>query len=182
MTYQCDSSLGGAPDPTDCEKLSWSGLKPPDSIETLQANVPKFYSQGMCCLSSITFPRKGLQQSTSTRPISHDTYSGTCALGISSAFSTTITWAHLLDAFKTLYNLCVENPITSVKGGRAYFGQQTISSWINGKRDSVGGVNGSEALPLGINATVFRHDSSSNMSCEWTLAQENKNITMCEAG
>lgn len=47
MTYLCDSSLGEAPDPTDCEKLSWSGLKPPDSIETLEPHTPKFYSQGM---------------------------------------------------------------------------------------------------------------------------------------
>ncbi len=46
MTYQCDDSLGGGPDPIDCEKLSWSGLKPPDSIETLQPNVPQFYTQG----------------------------------------------------------------------------------------------------------------------------------------
>ena len=113
---------------------------------------------------------------------SHGTYPGTCALGISSAFPTTITWAHLHTAFQTLYNLCVKNPIRNAKGGRAYYGQQAVSSWINGKRDSVGGVNGSEALPPGINATIFRHDSSSNMSCEWKLAQEGKNITMCEAG
>ncbi len=46
MVYQCDASLGGAPDPTDCEKLAWSGLKNPDAVETLEANVPKFYSEG----------------------------------------------------------------------------------------------------------------------------------------
>ena len=46
MTYACDSSLGGGPEPVDCEKLSWSGLKAPDSVETLEAGVPKFYSEG----------------------------------------------------------------------------------------------------------------------------------------
>ena len=46
MSYQCDSSLGGGPDPVDCEKLSWSGLKTPDTMESLQAGVPKFYSEG----------------------------------------------------------------------------------------------------------------------------------------
>ena len=46
MVYQCDSSLGGAPDPLDCEKLSWSGLKTPDTEETLVAGVPQFYSEG----------------------------------------------------------------------------------------------------------------------------------------
>ena len=51
MTYQCDSSLGGAPDRTDCEQLSWSGLKYPDSVEILEPNIPKFYSQGVCLLS-----------------------------------------------------------------------------------------------------------------------------------
>lgn len=46
MVYQCDASLGGAPDPTDCEKLSWSGLQTPDAVETLEAGVPKFYQEG----------------------------------------------------------------------------------------------------------------------------------------
>ena len=46
MIYQCDDNLGGGPDPLDCEKLSWSGLKPADSIETLQPNIPNFYTQG----------------------------------------------------------------------------------------------------------------------------------------
>ncbi len=72
-----------------------------------------------------------------------------------------------------------ENPIASAKGGRAYYGQQTISSWINGKRDTVGDINGTEALPQGINATMFKHDSRSDMNCEWVLAQEGKDITMC---
>lgn len=46
MTYQCDDSLGSGLSPIDCEKLSWSGLMPPDSVETLQPGVPKFYFQG----------------------------------------------------------------------------------------------------------------------------------------
>lgn len=105
---------------------------------------------------------------------------GTCTLGISSTVATSITWALLLAAFDTLLNLCVQNPIQSAKGGRAYYGQQAMSSWVNGKRDSVNGVSGSDALPPGINATIFRHNSKSSISCEWRLAQEGKNITMCE--
>ena len=112
-------------------------------------------------------------------------HTGTCALGISSPTPTTITWAHILAAFATLNNLCVQNPIKAVKGGRAYYGQQAINSWFNGKRvkrDSVGGVNGTEALPPGINATIFRHEATSSLSCEWVLAQEGKNLTSCGAG
>lgn len=108
---------------------------------------------------------------------------GTCTLAISSPRAITITWAHILAAFSTLNNLCVQNPISAAKGGRAYYGQQTIKSWISGKkqkRDSVAGVNGTDALPLGINATIFRHETASSMSCEWVLAQEHKNLTMCE--
>ena len=47
MTYQCDDSLGGGPDPIDCEKLAWSGLRSPDNIATLQPNVPQFFTQGI---------------------------------------------------------------------------------------------------------------------------------------
>ena len=46
MVYQCDATLGGGPDPVDCEKLSWSGLKTPDTVETLEAGKPKFFSEG----------------------------------------------------------------------------------------------------------------------------------------
>ena len=150
MTYQCDTDLG-SPQAMDCEKLVWSGLKTPDSIEALKPNTPNIYT------------------------------SGTCALGISSPIATTISWAHLLAAFETLNNLCVQNPISSIKGGRAYYGSQSVSSWFNGKRDSVAGVNGSEALPVGVNATVWRHDAgnSATLKCEWELAMEGKKVSEC---
>ena len=67
MTYQCDNDLGGAPNPTDCEKLSWSGLKPPDSVETLEANVPKFYSQGVCPFSFTSFPDEDVSSNAAMR-------------------------------------------------------------------------------------------------------------------
>lgn len=60
MTYQCDDSLGGGPEPVDCEKLSWSGLKPPDSVETLQPNVPLFYTQGMTPFAAHSVQRERL--------------------------------------------------------------------------------------------------------------------------
>ena len=116
---------------------------------------------------------------------------GTCTLGLSSNTSTQITWAHILTAFNTLNNLCVQNPIRAVKGGRAYYGQQAVSSWINGKkvkrkslgrRDSVGGVDGETALPPGVNLTVFQNAGPGKLSCGWVLAQEGKNVSMCEGG
>ena len=141
----------GAPQAVDCEKLAWSDLKPPNAIETLRPETPNVYT------------------------------SGTCALGISSPIATTISWAHLLTAFETLNNLCVQNPIKNVKGGRAYYGTQSVDSWINGKRDSVGGVNGSEALPSGVNATVWMHSTANNVDvkCEWQLAMEGKDVSNC---
>lgn len=151
MTYLCDADLG-SPQANDCEKLAWSGLKPPDSVETLKPEIPNIYT------------------------------SGSCALGISSPVATKITWAHLLAAFETINTLCVQNPLKSVKGGRAYFGTQNVGSWINGKRDSVGGVNGSEALPLGVNATVWKHSTKNvNLYCEWQLAMEGKDVSDCES-
>lgn len=107
---------------------------------------------------------------------------GTCALGVSSLTPTTIVWAHLLAAFNALNMLCVQNPIKSVKGGRAYFAKQPVSSWINGKvkKDSVDdSINGTEALPPGINATIFEHNPKSQLACKWTLAEERRNISSC---
>ncbi len=153
MTYLCDGNLG-EPQPVDCEKLSWSGLKAPDVIETLKPETPAVYT------------------------------SGTCAFGVSSPVALSISWAHLLTAFETINTLCVQSPMKTVKGGRAYFGAQSVDSWINGKRDSVGGVNGSEALPPGVNVTVWKHGIVRNVDpvCEWQLAMNGKDIRQCEKG
>ena len=107
---------------------------------------------------------------------------GTCALGISSLAPKTIIWAHLIAAFDALNMLCVQDPIKRVKGGRAYFGKQAVNSWINGKvkKDSVeNSINGTEALPPGINTTIFKHNPKSQLACEWTLAVEDKDISSC---
>ena len=137
-----------------------------------------------------------------------NTYPGTCTLAISSLTPTTILWAHLLTAFETLNMFCVQNPISAApKGGRAFYGKQHMSSWINGKRKARkrtddddddnhvkkkqngwkkryepsddGMFDATKALPLGINTTIFRHDPGSQMACEWTLAEERKNLTEC---
>ena len=141
----------GSPQAMDCEKLTWSGLKAPDAIEQLKPNMPNIYT------------------------------SGTCALGISSRITTSISWAHLLAAFETLNNLCVQNPINEAQGGRAYYGTQMVSSWINGRRDSIAGVNGSQALPVEVNTTVWRHDPAKNASlkCEWQQATNGKSVSKC---
>ena len=113
------------------------------------------------------------------------TLTGTCGFGISSVAPTTILWAHLITAFETLNMFCVQNPISKVKGGRAYYGKQSLSSWINGKKarryepSDDGMFDATEALPPGINATIFRHDAASQMACEWTLAEERKNTSGC---
>ena len=192
MVYDCDGTLG-SPTALDCEKLSWSGLQPASTTETLIPGQPKIYTQG------------------------------TCALGISTAIPTTITWAHILAAFETLNTLCVQNPLKAVKGGRAFFGQQhqqqgvtaggsgwmggrrrtkdkrdgwwtwmwasSSSSKSKGKRDQVGDVSGAEALPAGINATVWRHggagtaeeegEEAGRLQCEWAKAVAGLDVSGC---
>ena len=159
MVYTCDPALG-SPTASDCEKLSWSGLRPPSAIETLVPGEPKIYTQG------------------------------TCALGISSAVATTITWAHLLAAFETLNTLCVQNPLGGVKGGRAFWGKQGSGrggGWMLGgkrRRDAVAGVSGAEALPVGVNATVWRHDGegeggTGSAKCEWGKAVGGQDVSGC---
>ena len=128
----------------------------------------------------------------STRSLSPPTHIGTCGFGVSSLAPTTIMWAHLIAAFDTLNMFCVQNPISRIKGGRAYYGKQSVSSWINGKAkrnvssreyddddDDGTTVNATEALPPGINATIFRHDAGTEMACEWSSAVERKNVSSC---
>ena len=175
MDYTCLPSVG-QPLASDCEHLSWSGLKPPDAVETLTPGTPNIYT------------------------------SGTCALGISSDKATTISWANLLAAFNTLNNLCVQHPLGGMgkggggiaewsgeRGAGAVAGLGDLNGRRKGKRGgsqmtgrpAAGMVWGYDALPPGINATVWRHDDAVSPSgarglqCEWRQAMVGGLMGVC---
>ena len=223
MTYLCDSPSNGAggggggggtgPDAIDCEKLSWAGLPGSSDLDaSISLTGADSENGGGDNGTDSSGERLGKPQMWSQ---------GTCTLAVASSIpgTTTIRWANVLAAFETLTNLCVANPVVGgSRGGSAYWGRQSLGSWIHGKkgrkrrrrrrrrdggavvvegekeegddggdlvgkdiveRDSVGGVDGSMALPKGVNVTVFR---SGQAQCEWVLAQEGKDGDMCNKG
>ena len=55
-------------------------------------------------------------------------HTDTCKVTIDSTNVITLTWAQLKAALEMLINLCVENPISSSLGGRAYYHVHDIAA------------------------------------------------------
>ncbi|MCJ1223628.1 hypothetical protein MMC12_000271 [Toensbergia leucococca] len=153
MVYECDANLG-SPALVDCNQLQWQGLGPTSDTVTINPETPKFFS---------SMPSED-----------------TCNIAISATTTTTLMWRQLQTALNTLMNVCVENPIKSSQGGRAHFALNPPPSKYHrkrGKRDSQ--VTGLDALPPSVNVTIFAHDASSTLNCEWQAAQKDVALSSC---
>ena len=92
MVYTCDAKLG-APSPTDCAQLAYSGLGPPsDTITIGPGSATKFLSFK------------------------------TCHAAVTALATITLTWAQISAGLNTLIDTCVEHPLRGSQGGRAFYG------------------------------------------------------------
>lgn len=83
--------------------------------------------------------------------------------------------------------MCIESPWTAY-GGRAFYKIQSTDSRFMGlagiplglgKRDGKN-VTGSDALPAGVNVTIWKHAGvAANATCEFMAAKEYKSVTGC---
>lgn len=117
-------------------------------------------------------------------------HSQTCNIGISVSRSTSVTWRQIKAAVDTIIEACVNNPLTSATGGRAFYGHQNgFNIDIVGKRrkrdsDSL------NALPLGVNITLFQQyesfptpptDDEEMASCTWLKALHDQDVRSCRS-
>ena len=91
MVYTCDTGLG-APHPTDCSQLAYSGLAPPSDTVTVGPGVTKVLSFK------------------------------TCHAAVSATHPTTLTWAQISAGLNTLIDTCVTHPWLRSRGGTAFHG------------------------------------------------------------
>ena len=84
----------------------------------------------------------------------------TCRVTVDASMAITLTWNQIKIALDTLLRLCVGNPLTKGRGGKAFYGSQSavaLEETVTGgskrkrRRRAVTGLN---ALPLHVNITI----------------------------
>ena len=111
----------------------------------------------------------------------------TCAVTVSAASQIVLLGSQLMAAFTALLDNCVDDPVSTPSGGRAYYGVhpapaisiQDIFGPSRIKRDT-SDVSGLNALPPLVNVTIFSHNHSANVTCEAQAAQQRQSISSCE--
>ncbi|MCJ1239890.1 hypothetical protein MMC14_007888 [Varicellaria rhodocarpa] len=159
MVYSCDVNLG-APSAADCIQLASSGLGAPSDTVTIGPDSgTKFLSRN------------------------------TCNVWITAEKATVLTWAQVRAGLSVLVDNCVLHPSTGVKGGRAYTPLFTsvVSGRKKGRRGSAS--SGDDALPPGVNLTLFDQDFEAAKdpgreleSCTWLQAVGNGRVDGCPSG
>lgn len=133
-----------------------------------------------------------LKQSLSLQPgLTQFLHSETCNIGVSVSRSTTITWKQIQSAVTEIIEACVNNPLKSATGGRAFYGHQPMFNIdIAGKRKRKRDSDALNALPPGVNITLFQQfeifrtpptDSEEVESCTWQKALEGKDVRPCRS-
>ncbi|MCJ1241699.1 hypothetical protein MMC14_009705 [Varicellaria rhodocarpa] len=111
MVYACDAKLG-APSPTDCAQLAYSGLGPPSDTFTIgPGSATKFLSFK------------------------------TCHAAITAVATITLTWAQISAGLNTLIDTCVEHPLRGSQGGRAFYGGPSKTMGRKRATTAVTGIN-----------------------------------------
>ena len=175
MTYECDAKLG-SPALVDCSQLEWQGLGFPSDTVTVSPSTPKSYLSSMSDKSNKR-PQRLIER-----------FLGSCGVNISATTPVVLLASQIKAAFAALLSTCIENPIRSSQGGRAYYGlyagpsisMQDIFKTKHPKRTANPGVSGLKALPPHVNMTIFAHDVSKDAACEEQAARQRQPVSACK--
>ena len=140
----------GAPSAVDCSQLAYSGLGPPSDIVSVGPG-------------------------SETKFVSLNS----CNVGITSSIAISLTWAQIQAALSTLVDNCVTHPLQAARGGRAFAGQMPFSG-RRGIRRTIIQPNGLDALPPGVNMTLFEQDFSAAKNPEAELRSCTEIFGECE--
>lgn len=155
----------GNPRQVDCSHLRYSQLQTLSDSVSLIAGTTKFFA------------------------------ADTCSIGISALTSVTLTWKQVLAAVEDLIEICVNNPLATAVGGRAFYGRQALSD-IGGRRkrdkgrgkDNVRSDIALHALPPTVNISLFQQleklpDVSNPVeevkSCTWQKVVAHQDVRKC---
>ncbi|MCJ1231895.1 hypothetical protein MMC12_008574 [Toensbergia leucococca] len=102
-----------------------------------------------------------------------------CYLAISTIILTVINWLHIQEALETLLSFCVQHPLQTSIGGRAFY---KPLPQLNGRDEANANANvtSSGVLLSLANITVFTVDVSATLNCTWQAIEEGRTISSCD--
>ena len=171
MTYECDTALG-SPAVVDCTQVEWNQLGPPSDTVRVGPGMVQFLHSSeskvsVTAISLATDPR---------------TYPDTCFVAISAEIIILLSWSQIRTAVSTIMNMCIQNPLQSSQGGRAYYKSAAKATRRDGGFTQLTGLN---ALPPHTNITIFQQqepwtDPTKELSsCTWDAVQNRNPLTKC---
>ena len=118
----------GSPTKSDCTQLEYSQLGPPSDTLAIRPEAAKLLS------------------------------SNTCHVAISSSVPIVLTWNQVKIALQGLVLTCIENPLYSSRGGRAFYNSQVapLQSKLIGRWRKRGTATAFDVLPPYVNLTISR--------------------------
>ncbi|MCJ1238670.1 hypothetical protein MMC14_006661 [Varicellaria rhodocarpa] len=168
MTYECDATLG-SPAEADCAQIEWNQLgpwsiSPPSDMVSVGPGKVQFL------------------------------HSNSCVLAISATLTTILTWAQIRAAVTALMSTCIQTPLQTSKGGRAYYsppvtfpaiiprdlGRSRLS--LDRRQATPSALN---ALPLHANITMFAQkerwvgEREEAGSCTWEAIVRGRDVDGC---
>ncbi|MCJ1227305.1 hypothetical protein MMC12_003960 [Toensbergia leucococca] len=168
-----DSTIWDPYEPPAADKMTYecdANLGSPAAVDCLQLQ----YQHPGSPTDTVTIP------SNRVRLFSYKS----CYLGVSSTIATVLTWQQIQAALDTLMSICVQNPVHSSIGGRAFYGTQPQFSarQLASSSDAGAGadITGLNALPPHANATLFTVDESATASCTWLAVVDGHPISVCD--
>ena len=112
----------------------------------------------------------------------------TCYLALSAAISIILSWEQIRAAVGSLIGICIQNPIQTARGGRAYYqaSPHPISgrSTTHRKRRNIH-ATGLDALPPGLNLTIFEQREAWTSpldelkTCTWKAVSDGSPVSAC---
>ncbi|MCJ1231553.1 hypothetical protein MMC12_008230 [Toensbergia leucococca] len=118
-------------------------------------------------------------------------HADTCSIGISASASLTMTWQQIIAAVNGLIEICVNNPLATAVGGRAYYEPQSPSD-IGGRRKTkkLRDITALNALPPHANVSLFRQyeifsdfppPAQEIASCTWQHVLNEQDVRSCSS-
>ncbi|MCJ1256455.1 hypothetical protein MMC24_004276 [Lignoscripta atroalba] len=157
----------------------WETISPPADEMKYECDT-KLGSPALVDCTKIEWQRLGPTSETVTLGPAATKFfsSNTCYLAISASEALTLGWSQLQTALETLMNTCVLHPLQPPLGGKAFFEVQTVP-FCRKRTKRADDLTGLNALPPHVNLTIFAHEASSEVACEWQAAQNGRPVSSC---
>ncbi|MCJ1258687.1 hypothetical protein MMC24_006520 [Lignoscripta atroalba] len=170
-----------------------SQAEPPNNTMTYECDT-KLGNPSVVDCSQLQYSQLGKStESLALRPGVVDfLHSGSCNVAISASAPMVLSWAQIKAALDELVELCVNNPVATAVGGKAFYGaQSSIDLDLGGgrKRKRKRDITGLNALPAHANITLFQQleisdafpdDPDETQTCTWQNVLAGEDVRLCQ--